>query len=86
MRDFVVIQLDSDVFETDQVGEGLYKLNISQSSVEEKVDLIRKLLIRTIGEEFYAEKAAQILFAIAVVEVEFWLLPIYFPAKKGKGR
>ena len=83
-RDYVVIQLDSDVFETDQVGEGLYRLHISQSNVEEKVDLIRKLLISTIGEEFYVQKAAQILFAIAVGEVECWLLRIYFPTKKAK--
>jgi hypothetical protein len=81
--DFVVVQIDSDVFETDQIPAN-YQLALSQKSVEEKVQTITGLLCDLIGPEVYKQYQHQILFAIAVGEIECWLLPVYFSNQAAK--
>jgi hypothetical protein len=81
--DFVVIQIDSDIFGSDQVDEN-HRLELSQKSTEESVEAIKELLIRDIGEAFYSIASSRIIFAIAVNEIECWFLPIYFSNSKAK--
>lgn len=83
--DFVVIQVDSDVFGGTDVDED-HKLELSQKTVEQSVELIRELLIRDMGSEFYAAASSRIIFAIAINEIECWLLPVFFPNQKKKAQ
>lgn len=46
--------------------------------MEEIVALVKEKIIELIGNEFYLKYQAQIIFAIAVDEIECWFLPIYF--------
>jgi len=84
--DFVVIQIDSDIFGSVEADEK-HRLELSQKTIEESVQAIKELLIKDIGEGFYSIASSRIIFAISVNEIECWFLPIYFsniPAKAGK--
>ena len=85
-NDYVVIQIDTDFMLRENVAEK-YKIDLQNLSSEEKVLAFRQKLITLMGEEFYQDYQLQILFAIAVNEMECWFLPIYFghqPQKAGK--
>lgn len=81
--DFVIIQIDTDFMHIGEVPER-YKMNLNELSVEEIVTCFREKLIALIGIDFYKMYENQIIFAIAVNEIECWLLPIYFPTQKKK--
>ncbi len=78
--DFLLIQIDSDVCE---------KLNIDRrgsESPDEIVEMVKNRLIEAISTELYEAFESKIVFAIAVNEIECWLLPIYesHPKKREK--
>ncbi len=81
--DFIVIQIDTDFMSGDSVGEA-YKIDSKDLDVKETVGTFREKIIELIGEDFYDEYSQRIIFAIAVNEIECWLIPVYFSGKKAK--
>jgi len=81
--DFIVIQIDTDFMSGDSVGEK-YQIDLKDLNVKETVEAFREKIIQLIGQDFYEKYTDRIIFAIAVNEIECWLLPAYFPGKKAK--
>jgi len=81
--DFVVIQIDTDFMHRGEVAKD-YKIDLKGLAIEQVVDAFRSKIIQLIGESFYVEYANQIIFAIAVNEIECWFLPVYFSNQKAK--
>ena len=83
IHDFIVIQIDTDFMSGDSVGEK-YKIDLKDLDVKETVEAFQGKIVELIGEDFYEEYSDRIIFAIAVNEIECWLLPVYFSDKKAK--
>jgi len=75
IHNYVVIQIDTDFMLKGEVSEE-FRIDIQMLTVEKTIDAFKQKFITLIGDEFYAEYQQQILFAIAVNEIECWLLPI----------
>ncbi len=82
-NDFIIIQIDTDFMSGDSVGKE-YKIDLKDLNVKETVKAFREKIVELIGAEFYEEYSERIIFAIAVNEIECWLLPVYFSDKKAK--
>ncbi len=82
-NDFIVIQIDTDFMHGDSVGEE-YRINLKDLNEKEIVEAFREKIIDLIGKDFYEEYSDRIIFAIAVNEIECWLLPVYFSNKPTK--
>lgn len=82
-NDFIIIQIDTDFMSGDSVGKE-YKIDLKDLNVKETVEAFREKIIELIGEDFYEEYLQRIIFAIAVNEIECWLIPVYFSGKKAK--
>jgi len=80
-NDFIVIQIDTDFMSGDSVGEK-YRIDLKDLTGKETVNAFRVKIVELIGEEFYGEYSNRIIFAIAINEIECWLLPVYFSDKK----
>ncbi len=80
--DFVVVQLDTDWLQTEGTRRDWIIPQIEKKTSEEVVAVVREKLIAEIGADFYAAHSHQIIFAIAVSEIECWFLGLYFDAKK----
>lgn len=79
-NEYVVVQVDSDVFAGENVPkEYAIPPNLT---VEEKSERLVNLLISEMGKEFYQAMESRIIFAIAVDEIECWLLPFYYTDNK----
>lgn len=78
--DYYIIQIN-----TDKCPERQYlDENISQLPVEQQVEKVVEKLIEKINkkeESFFDKFQSKIIFAIAVNEIECWLLPIFFEDK-----
>ena len=81
---FVIIQIDSDVFGTENVPKELAIPGIESLAIPEIVMAIKEKVVAQIPAAFYDAVSARILFAIAVHETECWFLPAYFPNDKKK--
>ena len=79
--DFIVIQIDTDFMSGDSVGEK-YRIDLKNLNEKETVEAFQAKIVELIGEEFYGEYSERIIFAIAINEIECWLLPVYFSDKK----
>ena len=77
--DYVIIQIDTDVSEEFGVS---HRHEGAELSLELLIDRTISKIIEWIGPEFYALVQDRIIFAIAVHQIECWLLPIYFTDKK----
>jgi hypothetical protein len=76
--DFVIVQIDADIFKTKEISEK-YRLHFAANiSVEDCALQIQNMLIGLIGVDFYASYSSKIVFAISIDSIECWLLPIYF--------
>lgn len=80
-NDFIVIQIDTDFMLGDSVGEQ-YRIDIKDLNVKETVEAFHEKIVELIGEDFYEKCSHRIVFAIAVDQIECWLLPAYLPNKK----
>lgn len=82
---YIIIQIDTDIFSGDSVGEP-YKVATrneqGELSSEEILDNVVTKLVELIGEDFYEQHQTQIIFAVSVREIECWLLPLYYQDKK----
>lgn len=82
--DYVIIQIDSDVFKTQQMPQE-YQINLAPNiSPEETVTIIKEKIIDLIERTFYENYNQKIIFAISVDEIECWLLPIYYQNQVAK--
>ena len=82
-NDLIIIQIDTDFMSGDSVGKE-YKIDLKDLNVKETVKAFREKIVELIGADFYEEYSDRIIFAIAVNEIECWLLPVYFSDKKAK--
>jgi hypothetical protein len=83
MKDFVIVQIDTDALKGDSVPEK-YRLNLQQANLEETISIVKNKLIDLMTTGFYEQFQHKILFAISVNAIECWLLPFYFPSQKIK--
>lgn len=76
---YVVLQIDTDV-------SGEYGVSHREAGAELALEaLIERTIakmVEWIGSEFYSSVSDRIIFAIAVHQIECWLLPIYYNDKK----
>jgi hypothetical protein len=80
-NDYLVIQIDTDVSE--QKGYDIpWRDGGRELSPQELVDRMVAKLVQLIGEDFYARHRDRFVFAIAVHQIECWLLPILFTNNK----
>jgi hypothetical protein len=77
--DYVVIQIDTDVSEEFGVS---HRYEGAALSLEMLIERTISKIIEWIGPEFHALVQDRVLFAIAVHQIECWLLPIYITDKK----
>lgn len=78
---FIIIQIDSDVSE--EVGFSVPKKQSGKDlSVPDLIEKIIEKLVEAIGIDIYNEFKNRIIFAIAVHELECWLLPLYYANNK----
>lgn len=78
-NDFLIIQIDSD-----RLNEKPFELNLAQPVeilIEQAVQQFEQLIILAFGVEFLTDHRMRIIFAIAVNEIECWLLPLLFSDK-----
>lgn len=80
--DYVIVQVDSGT--CDQWKEGLTHIGDDEALIGQLVKKIVQVLITKIGEPFYSENKGKIIFAVAVHDIECWLLP--FNATKGSDK
>ncbi len=80
-NDYLVIHIDTDVQE--KPGFDVPRRDgAKELSVSDRVDRVIARLKQDIDAEFYQANAHRILFAIAVDEIECWLLPLLYGDKK----
>ncbi len=75
-NDYLVVQID-----TDRLFEKPFELDISLPVDELVVQVIMKfenLMQGSFGQEFFEKFHSKILFAVAVNEIECWLLPLFY--------
>lgn len=78
-NDFLIIQID-----TDRLNEKPFELHLGESVetlVEQVVEQFEQLMTLSFGVKFLVDHRARILFAVAVNEIECWLLPLFFSDK-----
>ncbi len=80
----VVVQIDTDVFGTENVPKDKAISGMEKLSVLEIVAAMRDQLIAEMSAAFYKALETRILFAISVHEIECWFLPVYFSNNKKK--
>jgi len=80
-NDFIIIQIDTDFMSGDSVGQS-YQIAIKNLETNEIIEEFKNKFIKLIGSEFYHSFSENILFAIAVTEIECWLLSIYYTDNK----
>lgn len=78
--DFVIIQIDADIFKKENLNEK-YKVFLQNLSSEEQLEVIKNKLIELIGHELVENNGNKIIFAISIDSIECWLLPIYYSNK-----
>ena len=72
-NDYVIVQVDSGTCEDWK--EGIKHIGDDETQIEGFVQQIIQVLIKKIGEAFYAENKHKIIFAVAVHDIECWILP-----------
>lgn len=81
-NDFLIIQIDTDVFRSENVSQK-YKIVLNDMlSVSEITEIVRLKFIEIInqhhGKFFFEQYQERIIFAITVDSIECWLLPLYY--------
>lgn len=78
-NDYLIIQID-----TDRLFEKPFELNLDQSVealVGQVIQKFEDLMNKAFGTDFFEIYRSRILFAVAVNEIECWLLPLYYSDK-----
>ena len=71
--DYTIVQIDTGTCQ--DWNENIEHIGDDVSKVEAFIQTVIGVLKRKIGDEFYEQYAAQILFAVTVHDMECWLLP-----------
>jgi hypothetical protein len=79
VSEIVVVHIDTDRCEDYGVS---MRIEDRERTVEELIEAVALEMQSWITPDFFALVADRILFAIAVHQIECWLLPIYFTDKK----
>jgi Domain of unknown function (DUF4276) len=79
--DFLIIQIDSDCSHEKHFDVPKMEGEMLESFVERIKMRLKSVIEKQLGNEFYEIYAPRILFAIAVDEIECWLLPLYYTDK-----
>ena len=74
-KDYVVIQIDTDICEEYGVQKREGGVDLTGEEIAQKT---REIIIASIGADLYEEFKEKIVFAISYESIECWLLPIYF--------
>lgn len=82
-NDFVVIQIDTDVSQ-EKGFDVPWRDGGRDLSVEELVERTIKRLKDSMGHDFCAEHGDRLIFAVAVHQIECWLLPLFDSNKADK--
>jgi len=82
--DYIIIQIDSDIFMSGEVPEKYRNIIHSNDEFETIIKKIQTIIIDSIGEDHYNRFEERIIFAISVHSIECWLLPIYYSTQKAK--
>jgi hypothetical protein len=72
-NDYIIVQIDSGTCEDWK--EGLRHIGDDESLLHDFIHQIVQVLAKRIGEAFYTGNKAKIIFAIAVHDIECWVLP-----------
>lgn len=84
-HDLLIIHIDTDVCELPRFG--VNRLDAGRPLIDaELVARVRDRLVGLIDATFLAEQGHKLVFAIAVNEIECWLLPVIFDSDQGKAR
>lgn len=90
IKDYVIVQVDTDVFMGDSVGKAyqvaLKDENGKDLTVEDIIKNVVAKFVELIGIDFYKKFGEKIIFAISVHSIECWLLPLYFTQKAQKAK
>ena len=76
-----IIHIDCDVLKGEAIPEDCY-MSFNGLSTPEIFEMVKAKLIEFITPEVFTHCADRVVFAIAVDDIECWLLPIYFPNRK----
>lgn len=72
-NDYIVIQIDADVCDDPAFGVARHGLDL-----DELIAAVTAKLVSCLDRDFYSNHADRFIFAIAVDEIECWLLPLLF--------
>ena len=78
-NDYLVVQID-----TDCLNEKPFELDLKltpEDLVNQVIEKLEGLMLTSFGEEFLDDCRKKVLFAIAVDELECWLLPLFYSDK-----
>ncbi len=79
LNNYLIVQIDTDVFvKGDGLPPELLVEGMASKTPAERIDILKGLLVAAMGEEFYQANQGEIIFAIAVDEIECWFLSIYY--------
>ncbi len=92
--DYIIIQVDTDVFMGDSVGKeyqiALRSVDGKDLSVKEIVENVitkfKEIINGDLEEDFYEKYQEKIIFAVSVHSIECWLLPLYHTQKAQKSK
>lgn len=80
-NDFIVIQLDTDCSHETNFDVPKMKEENIENFVTRVKERIIEVIKSNLGESLYFQLASRLIFAIAVDEIECWLLPLYYSDK-----
>lgn len=81
LNDYLILQIDTDRSE-DKGFDVPHKEGGRELLPEELIERVVQRLIQEIGVDFYANYRDRFVFAVAVDEIECWLLPLVFSHKR----
>jgi len=90
--DYVIIQVDTDVFMSDSVGKA-YQITLKSDDgkdlsvteiVENVIAKFKEIINSESEDDFYEKYQDKIIFAVSVHSLEYWLLPLYHTQKAQK--
>lgn len=77
-EEIIIIHIDCDILKGADIPKE-YQMALTGKSVAETFELVKGKLIESISEPIFNLCKDKLVFAIAIDEVECWLLPVYFP-------
>lgn len=80
-NDFLIIQIDTDCAHERHFDVPTLKDETLEAFIERVKNRFKSVILTQLGADFYELHAHRIIFAIAVDEIECWLLPLFYTDK-----